>query len=267
MTRGPGSSHPNIAGEGECTRFLGMDFSQFRSGDILDDLRDLAHADRFSYVVTPNVDHLLSINSATDSALSSRIGDACRGAAMRICDSRVAALLARRSGIHLDVFPGSDLTRELLFTGLDSGDRVALIGGTPAQLAWLRATWPGKAFCQFIPRMGVLDDPQAQLEIAVFVEAMPCAYYLFAFGAPQSELVAAEIRQRGFARGVALCIGASVDFLSGDKLRAPVWLQQLSLEWAFRLWSEPRRLWRRYLLRGPRIFVVWWQQGGIHQPS
>ena len=49
-------------------------------------------------------------------------------------------------------------------------------------------------------------------------------------------------------------VGAAVDFLSGSKPRAPVWLQRLGLEWLFRLVTEPRRLWRRYLI-GNIVFL------------
>lgn len=241
--------------------FLGVEFTKFDAAHILDDLRRLAYAKRFSYVVTPNVDHLVGINCNEDIELGLRVRDACLAAALCLCDSRVLARLARISGQRLDVLPGSDLTRDLLLHGVRPGDRLALIGGTPRQLEWLQANWPDIDCFQFIPQMGVLRNPQAQREIAEFVEKVPCDYYLFAFGAPQSELVALQIRQRGVARGVALCIGASIDFLSGDKRRAPRWFQKRSLEWAFRLVTEPRRLWRRYLVRGPKIIGYWWLHG------
>jgi N-acetylglucosaminyldiphosphoundecaprenol N-acetyl-beta-D-mannosaminyltransferase len=62
-------------------------------------------------------------------------------------------------------------------------------------------------------------------------------------------------------QGVALCIGASIEFLLGRKTRAPRWMQMAGMEWIFRLLSEPRRLWRRYLFNGPRILsiVTRWQ--------
>ncbi|HEU4820333.1 MAG TPA: WecB/TagA/CpsF family glycosyltransferase, partial [Qipengyuania sp.] len=91
-----------------------------------------------------------------------------------------------------------------------------------------------------------------------FVERTQAQLVLFAIGAPQSEIVAHAIARRGRAGGVGLCIGASVEFLSGAKRRAPSWMQRAGLEWLFRLVSEPGRLWRRYLLRGPRIFRLWW---------
>jgi N-acetylglucosaminyldiphosphoundecaprenol N-acetyl-beta-D-mannosaminyltransferase len=50
-----------------------------------------------------------------------------------------------------------------------------------------------------------------------------------------------------------LCVGAAFDFIAGTKPRAPEWMQRSGLEWAFRLKSEPRRLWRRYLVGNPKF--------------
>ena len=50
-------------------------------------------------------------------------------------------------------------------------------------------------------------------------------------------------------------VGAAFDFLSGEVRRAPVWMKKCGLEWLFRLLSEPRRLWRRYLVLAPQF--VW----------
>lgn len=55
------------------------------------------------------------------------------------------------------------------------------------------------------------------------------------------------------ARGLTLCCGASINFLTGVERRAPQWMQRLSLEWLYRLLQNPRRLARRYLVRGPQI--------------
>jgi N-acetylglucosaminyldiphosphoundecaprenol N-acetyl-beta-D-mannosaminyltransferase len=55
---------------------------------------------------------------------------------------------------------------------------------------------------------------------------------------------------------IGVGIGAAFDFVSGEKRSAPTWMQDRGLEWLFRLASEPRRLWRRYLVGGSR-FVYW----------
>jgi UDP-N-acetyl-D-mannosaminuronic acid transferase (WecB/TagA/CpsF family) len=55
---------------------------------------------------------------------------------------------------------------------------------------------------------------------------------------------------------MALCIGASVNFLTGVERRAPHWVQRIGMEWLFRLVLDPARLARRYLVRGPRVFSL-----------
>ena len=47
---------------------------------------------------------------------------------------------------------------------------------------------------------------------------------------------------------VALCVGATIDFLAGEKARAPMWMRKLGLEWLHRMLSEPKRLAKRYLV-------------------
>ncbi len=59
---------------------------------------------------------------------------------------------------------------------------------------------------------------------------------------------------------VSIGVGAAFDFLAGSKRQAPRFLQRIGLEWAFRLVSEPRRLWRRYLRQNPRFLALFARQ-------
>lgn len=240
-------------------RFLGLNFTTLPDQYILAAIREMADQDRFSYVITPNVDHVVKLNSPPFDSPTHDVNRAYADATLHVCDSQILAKLARASRIDLPVFrgSGSNMTRLFLEQWLRPGDRVVLVGGTPAQLHWLASRWPDSHFVQHIPPMGVLTNSAAQEAIAAFVEEARCNLSLFALGAPQSEMVCGQISRRGQARGVALCIGASIEFLSGTKRYAPRWVHDHSLEWAFRLLTEPRRLWRRYLVDGPRIFAIW----------
>jgi len=62
--------------------------------------------------------------------------------------------------------------------------------------------------------------------------------------------------QRGKIQAVMLGVGAAFDFHAGLKPQAPAWMQRLGLEWLFRLSTEPRRLWKRYLYHNPRFIVL-----------
>jgi N-acetylglucosaminyldiphosphoundecaprenol N-acetyl-beta-D-mannosaminyltransferase len=50
-------------------------------------------------------------------------------------------------------------------------------------------------------------------------------------------------------------VGAAFDFLAGTKPQAPRWMMRIGMEWFFRLATEPRRLWKRYLKQNPRYVV------------
>jgi N-acetylglucosaminyldiphosphoundecaprenol N-acetyl-beta-D-mannosaminyltransferase len=73
-------------------------------------------------------------------------------------------------------------------------------------------------------------------------------------GCPKQERWMAA--RRGKLRAVKLGVGAAFDFLAGTKKQAPSWMQTAGLEWLFRLGSEPRRLWKRYLYHNPRFAVL-----------
>jgi exopolysaccharide biosynthesis WecB/TagA/CpsF family protein len=104
--------------------------------------------------------------------------------------------------------------------------------------------------------MGFAEDPQAVEAVLEFVENVGSfRFCLVAVGSPRQEMVAQMLVQRRRARGMILCIGAAINFLTGGETRAPQWMQRSGLEWLYRLLQDPRRLAYRYLVRGPRFFA------------
>lgn len=73
-------------------------------------------------------------------------------------------------------------------------------------------------------------------------------------GCPKQEIWMAEHRDK--VNAVMIGVGAAFDFHSGLKPQAPIWMQTVGLEWLFRLLTEPRRLWRRYLYHNPRFIIL-----------
>ncbi len=238
--------------------FLGVTF------DVLDEPAVLAWIDAaagetpFRYVVTPNVDHVVMLAEDGNEPWRGAYRDAVADAALTINDSRILQRLARLSGKNLPVTPGSDIVRALVRERQGRAGTVALVGGRVEEADWLRRAMPHHTVLHHQPPMGVRDDAATQQSIARFVEDSRAELALFAIGAPQSEIVCRAIALRRRASGLGLCIGASVEFLSGAKRRAPTWMQKAGLEWLFRLANEPTRLWHRYLVRGPRVFALWW---------
>jgi N-acetylglucosaminyldiphosphoundecaprenol N-acetyl-beta-D-mannosaminyltransferase len=74
-------------------------------------------------------------------------------------------------------------------------------------------------------------------------------------GGPKQEKWMARNLDRLEAR-VSIGVGAALDLLAGRVSEPPAWMTRVGLEWLFRLVHEPARLWRRYLLRGPRFIAL-----------
>jgi exopolysaccharide biosynthesis WecB/TagA/CpsF family protein len=206
--------------------------------------------DRYAYAVTPNVDHLLRY--CDDAAFR----DLYRSAGFVLLDSRFLAQLLRLTGLRLPTCPGSDVTAALLDDVVGGDDVVVVIGGSEDQARILERRYGLKGLRHYNPPMGFIHDPAAVEECLQFIErASPFRFCLLAVGCPQQELIARALLTRGRARGLALCVGASINFLTGTERRAPAWMQRAGIEWLFRLMQNPTRLAKRYLLRGPRIFL------------
>jgi exopolysaccharide biosynthesis WecB/TagA/CpsF family protein len=208
--------------------------------------------DRFGYVVTPNVDHI--IRHCDDANFRAMYADAT----YVVLDSRfLANTAALIRGQRLPVCCGSDLATSVFGSVLKANDVTVLVGATKAQAETLRARFGLKALHHIDPPMNFIRNPAAVEDCLKQIEALaPFRFCFLAIGSPQQEILAQKLKARGKARGLALCIGAAINFMTGVEQRAPQWMQNLGLEWLFRLMSSPRRLAKRYLIKGPRFFLL-----------
>jgi exopolysaccharide biosynthesis WecB/TagA/CpsF family protein len=205
----------------------------------------------FGYVVTPNADHLVRIYR------DQKLRGIYRGAILCLLDSRVVHGLARAFGITTPaVVPGSDLTAYLLAHHLAPGERITIVGLQPAWLPALVARCRLAPPAHYNPPMGFEHDPEAFARTIEFVRSNPARLVFLAVGSPRQEYLAAALAAAGDVTGTGLCIGASLDFLAGACWRAPVLMRHMGLEWLFRLASNPRKLFRRYLIDSPAVVTL-----------
>ncbi|MDA0991041.1 MAG: WecB/TagA/CpsF family glycosyltransferase, partial [Verrucomicrobia bacterium] len=149
---------------------------------------------------------------------------------------------------------GPELMVRTLAAFQSDGARHFLYGSTPETLAKLQQSiarrWPSAIVAGALsPSFGELDDAEEQRNIAIINAARPDFVWL-AMGCPKQENWMHRYR-RDLQAAAVLGVGAAFDFIAGTVPQAPPWLQRLGLEWALRLAAEPRRLWRRYLIRNP----------------
>ena len=101
------------------------------------------------------------------------------------------------------------------------------------------------------PEFRLTDDIRAELDV---IKASDADFVWVGLSSPKQDYFVMEAAPY-VGRGVFLAVGAAFDFHGGRVKRAPRWMQNIGLEWLHRLMSEPRRLWRRYLILVPRF--IW----------
>lgn len=196
---------------------------------------------RFAYIVTPNVDHVVRNQALLG------LGASYDGAWLTLCDSMPLTVIAKLLGHELPRVTGSDLTQQVFSKLLRKGDRLALVASHQEVVDRLRALYPQLRIRAWIPPFGVKDDPIELRKCADFLLAERNDFVFLAIGSPQSEAIAHALSKHDRSSGIGLCIGASLEFLTGFKRRAPRWMSAVGLEWLHRLGTDPRRLWPRYV--------------------
>lgn len=135
---------------------------------------------------------------------------------------------------------------------------VGFYGGKPDVLDSLvekmQAHYPNlNVAYSFSPRFGdITTDEDAK--IIEQINQSGAKILFVGLGCPKQEKWMAE--HHGKIQAVMLGVGAAFDFHAGAIPQAPVWMQKLGLEWLFRLMTEPRRLWKRYLYHNPRFIIL-----------
>jgi len=127
--------------------------------------------------------------------------------------------------------------------------------GVPEKLAeTLTRRFPGlRVAGTYSPPFRVLPPQEDQAIIEQINAATPDVVWV-GLGSPKQDRWMAEHRDQ-LKAPVLVGVGAAFDFLTGRVPQAPYWMQQHALEWLFRLGTEPRRLWRRYIIYNP-LFLL-----------
>lgn len=178
--------------------------------------------------------------------------DIHRRAAMVTPDGMPLVWLGWRAGFrHMTRVYGPDLMSEICRLSPEHGWRHFLYGGEPGVAALLAerlaARYPGiRIVGTWCPPFRPLTPEEEDEVIARIHEAAPHIVWV-GLSTPKQERWMASMAPR-LRVPVLVGVGAAFDFLSGRKPQAPRWMQRSGLEWLFRLATEPRRLWKRYLV-------------------
>jgi N-acetylglucosaminyldiphosphoundecaprenol N-acetyl-beta-D-mannosaminyltransferase len=216
------------------------------------------------YVVTPNVNCVVQLSK------SAAYRDAFKHAAMVVADGKPVVLIARMFGEEVPgTVTGSDLVPAIFQHFNDEAQhelKVYLLGAMPgvAEIAVQnieRSYQHVKVAGFYSPPFGFEKDPAECERICQQIGASQADFLLIGLGAPKQATWVSQYASKLPVK-IAICAGATIDFLAGNKPRAPKWIGRIGMEWFYRMVTEPRRLVKRYAsdaLVFPRLVWKEWK--------
>lgn len=154
---------------------------------------------------------------------------------------------------------GPNLTLKICARAATEGTPIYFYGSTTDTLVSLREnlskTFPTLQVAGMEPSKFRRLTAEEKVELADRIRMSGASIVFVGLGCPKQEMFAFEFRD--ILKMPILAVGAAFPFLAGKLAQAPSWMQAAGLEWLFRLCSEPRRLWRRYVYLNPLyMFLV-----------
>ncbi|NEP18022.1 MAG: WecB/TagA/CpsF family glycosyltransferase [Leptolyngbya sp. SIO4C1] len=200
-------------------------------------------------IFTPNVDHLMKLRRDPEFC------EIYQKADFKVCDSKILMFAARFLGTPIKAkISGSDLFPWFCdHHRHNPAVRIFLLGGRSgiperAQLNINRRIGRNIVVAAHSPSFGFERDPQECQAIIEMIRASSANVLVVGVGAPKQEKWIIQHRDQLPSINIFMAVGAALDFEAGCKPRAPQFVSELGLEWLYRLLSEPKRLWRRYLV-------------------
>ncbi|MDE6529236.1 MAG: VanZ family protein [Lachnospiraceae bacterium] len=210
------------------------------------------------YVVTPNVDHVVKIEKDLEFRKIYEEAD------LILTDGTPLMWIAESLGCPIkEKIPGADMLPKVCEMAAKEGHTMFLFGAAEGVAETARRKliqkYPGLQIVgAYSPPMGFeRDEKEVEKAIRIINQKKP-QILVVGLGAPKQEKFIYQYREK-IDFHVALPFGAAIDFEAGMVKRAPLWMRRFGLEWLFRFFQEPGRLFRRYFIDDMKIFWLAWK--------
>lgn len=236
-------------------KFMNTQIDNLTMSEALDSIDKLISENNNSYVVTPNVDHIIQLERGGE------IVDVYKHANLILCDGKPLIWISKWYGTPIkEKISGSDLFPLLCQRAAKKGYTMFFLGaakGVAAKAAQnLMTRYPGlKVVGTYSPSYGFEKDPKKTEKVIHIIKKANPQILIVGLGAPKQEKFIYENRKK-LGVPVSLGLGASLDFEAGNIKRAPKWMANHGLEWLYRITQDPKRLAKRYLVDDRKILKL-----------
>lgn len=236
-------------------RFMNTFIDNLTMEEALTEIEKLIKKDSCSFVVTPNVDHIVQIEKGGVLAEAYKVAD------LILCDGKPLIWISKYLGNPIkEKISGSDLFPEICRMAAEKGYTLYFLGaaeGIAAKAAEvLKQKYVGlKVVGTYSPPYGFENEQEEIDKIINQIQEAKPDVLIFGLGTPKQEKFILNYRDR-LKVPVSLGLGASFDFVAGNVKRAPKWMSDHGLEWLFRITQDPKRMAKRYLVDDIKILSL-----------
>ncbi|HFT8292670.1 TPA: WecB/TagA/CpsF family glycosyltransferase [Clostridium perfringens] len=235
--------------------FLNIEVDNLTMNEAIDRAEELIIKKKPSYVVTPNVDHIVKLEDDKE------FQDVYKNADLILTDGMPLIWISKIKGKPIkEKISGSDFFPKLCERAAQKGYSIFLLGaaeGVAAKAAKnLNKKYEGLNIVgTYSPSYGFEKKDDEIKEIIEMINEIKPDILAVGLGAPKQEKFLYKYRYE-LNVPISLAIGASIDFEAGNINRAPKWMQNCGLEWFYRLCKEPKRMFKRYIIDDFKIIKI-----------
>lgn len=233
--------------------FMNTEVDNLTMNEALQKIDELILNNKNAFVVTPNVDHIIQLERGGELVKTYKKAD------LILTDGKPLIWISKWYGTPIkEKISGSDLFPRLCEMTANKGYRMFFLGAAEGVAAKasenLKKKYKGlQVVGTYSPPKGFENNPNEMEKSRTMIKEVKPHILIVALGCPKQELF---ILHNGDDLGVpiSLGLGASVDFEAGNIKRAPKWMADHGLEWIYRIFQDPKRLAKRYLVDDMKIF-------------
>lgn len=236
-------------------KFLNTQIDNITMQEAINRIDELVIANKNSYVVTPNVDHIVKLE--TDTELKKIYKDAD----LILTDGMPLIWISKLKFTPIkEKISGSDLFPRVCELAAHKGYKIFLLGAAEGVAKIAAKNLVDKyhglnVVGTYSPSYGFENNEEEINYIINLINKCSPDILAVGLGAPKQEKFIYKYKDE-LKVPVSLAIGASIDFEAGKIKRAPLYMQKSGLEWLYRLCKEPRRMFKRYLIDDMKIIKI-----------
>lgn len=227
--------------------FMNIRIDNVTTDEALGMIRQKVTSGEKMFVVTPNVDHIVKLQT------DQRFLKAYREAGLVAVDGTPIMAVAKWYGTPLkEKITGPRLTEQVVKMAAENHFSLFFLGGgdgvADRAARNMLEKYPGFIYAgAYSPPFGFENSEEERHRIIDVVNESKAQIVIAGMGSPKTEIFLSEICEQLDAN-VSLSVGAAIDFLAGTVKRCPEWINKIGMEWFYRLLKEPKRMMKRYFV-------------------